>query len=82
MERSTEAGCCCAIQHHLEDNAHIFECLRITGDDCYVNKLDATSMHQLQHYVDDLAHFGDTTTSIIYSHTLPQRGPIRPLIET
>jgi Lrp/AsnC family transcriptional regulator, leucine-responsive regulatory protein len=40
-----------------------------------VLKIGATAMPQLQEYVDDLARFGDTTTSVVYSQTLPQRGP-------
>lgn len=67
---------------YLADNAQIFECLRITGEDCYVIKLGATSMPQLQHFVDDLARFGDTTTSVVYSQTLPHRGPTRSLTNT
>jgi Lrp/AsnC family leucine-responsive transcriptional regulator len=62
---------------YLQDNGQFLECLRITGEDCYVLKVGATSMAQLQYYVDDLARFGDTTTSVVYTQTLPHRGPTR-----
>ena len=65
---------------YVADNGQFLECLRITGEDCYVLKLGATSMPQLQHYVDDLARFGDTTTSVVYTQTLPHRGPSQNLM--
>jgi Lrp/AsnC family transcriptional regulator, leucine-responsive regulatory protein len=62
---------------YVRDSPQVLECLRITGEDCYVLKLGATAMPQLQDHVDDLARFGDTTTSVVYSQTLAQRGPAR-----
>ena len=38
-------------------------------------------MPQLQGFVDALARFGDTTTSVVYSHTVAQRGPTQPLAD-
>jgi Lrp/AsnC family transcriptional regulator, leucine-responsive regulatory protein len=64
---------------YVEDQPQVLECMRITGEDCYVLKVGATSMPQLGEYVDDLARFGDTTTSLVYNQPLPQRGPSRPL---
>lgn len=64
---------------HLEASSHVLECLRITGEDCYIIRLVATSMPQMQQFVDDLARFGDATTSIVYTETLPRRGPTAPL---
>ncbi|MDB4873185.1 MAG: transcription regulator AsnC, partial [Gemmatimonadales bacterium] len=48
---------------------------RTTGDDCYVLKVAATSMAHLEQLVDELARFGSTTTNLVYSQTLPYRGP-------
>ncbi|MEV1010647.1 Lrp/AsnC family transcriptional regulator [Streptomyces sp. NPDC049881] len=62
----------------LGERAEILECLRTTGDDCYVLKVAATSMQHLEKVVDELAGFGSTTTNIVYSQTLPYRGPARP----
>ncbi|MCX5227892.1 Lrp/AsnC family transcriptional regulator [Streptomyces sp. NPDC006553] len=62
----------------LAERREILECLRTTGDDCYTLKVAATSMEHLETLVDELAGFGSTTTSVVYSRTLPQRGPGRP----
>ncbi|MFD9724975.1 Lrp/AsnC family transcriptional regulator [Streptomyces sp. NPDC059072] len=62
----------------LADRREILECLRTTGDDCYTLKVAATSMEHLEVLMDELAGFGSTTTSVVYSQTLPYRGPDRP----
>ncbi|MEU9055581.1 Lrp/AsnC family transcriptional regulator [Streptomyces sp. NPDC048384] len=59
----------------LEERPEILECLRTTGDDCYVMKVAATSMAHLEEIVDELAEFGSTTTNLVLSRTLPLRGP-------
>lgn len=63
----------------LAERREILECLRTTGDDCYTLKVAATSMEHLEKIVDELAGFGSTTTSVVYSQTLPYRGPGRPV---
>jgi Lrp/AsnC family transcriptional regulator, leucine-responsive regulatory protein len=62
----------------LGERAEILECLRTTGDDCYTMKVVATSMAHLEQVVDELAEFGSTTTNVVYSETLPYRGPQSP----
>ncbi|MFJ4318881.1 Lrp/AsnC family transcriptional regulator [Streptomyces lavendulae] len=62
----------------LTERREILECLRTTGDDCYTLKVAATSMEHLETLMDELAGFGSTTTSVVYSRTLPYRGPGRP----
>ncbi|MEU4120001.1 Lrp/AsnC family transcriptional regulator [Kitasatospora sp. NPDC028055] len=62
----------------LSVRREILECLRTTGDDCYTLKVAATSMEHLETLIDSLAGFGSTTTSVVYSQTLPRRGPARP----
>ncbi|WP_416873326.1 Lrp/AsnC family transcriptional regulator [Kitasatospora sp. SC0581] len=62
----------------LAERREVLECLRTTGDDCYTLKVAATSMEHLETLVDELAGFGSTTTSVVYSRTLPLRGPARP----
>lgn len=62
----------------LAERREILECLRTTGDDCYTLKVAATSMEHLETLVDELAGFGSTTTNVVYSQTLPYRGPDRP----
>lgn len=62
----------------LDERAEILECLRTTGDDCYLLKVAATSMGHLEQIVNDLARFGSTVTNLVYSSTLPYRGPQAP----
>lgn len=62
----------------LGERPEILECLRTTGDDCYVLKVTTTSMAHLEEIVDALAQFGSTTTNIVLSRTLPLRGPGAP----
>ncbi|GGK69428.1 AsnC family transcriptional regulator [Sphaerisporangium melleum] len=62
----------------LAERPEILECLRTTGEDCYTLKVAATSMVHLEKVVDELAGFGSTTTNIVYSQTLPYRGPRTP----
>ncbi|MFD0689013.1 Lrp/AsnC family transcriptional regulator [Actinomadura fibrosa] len=62
----------------LDERREVLECLRTTGDDCYTLKVAATSMEHLERVVDELAGFGTTSTSVVYSQTLPYRGPDRP----
>ncbi|MFJ6793880.1 Lrp/AsnC family transcriptional regulator [Streptomyces sp. NPDC091268] len=66
----------------LEERPEILECLRTTGDDCYVMKMAATSMAHLEEIVDELAEFGSTTTNLVLSRTLPLRGPGVPRVNT
>jgi Lrp/AsnC family transcriptional regulator, leucine-responsive regulatory protein len=62
----------------LAERREILECLRTTGDDCYTLKVVATSMGHLEAVMDELAAFGSTTTSVVYSQPLPYRGPGPP----
>lgn len=62
----------------VRGSAEVLECLRTTGEDCYVLKVAATSMGHLEQVVNKLSSFGDTITNIVYSQTLPFRGPQAP----
>lgn len=58
----------------LAERPEFLECLRTTGEDCYTIKIAATSMQHLELIVNELTGLGTTTTSIVYSQTLPLRG--------
>jgi Lrp/AsnC family leucine-responsive transcriptional regulator len=62
----------------LTERFEVLECLRTTGEDCYLLKVAATSMPHLERLVNELGQFGDTTTNLVYSQTLPYRGPQAP----
>lgn len=62
----------------LDERFEILECLRTTGDDCYTLKVATASMPHLEQLVNELGRLGSTTTNIVYSQTLPYRGPRGP----
>ena len=64
----------------LSERSEILECLRTTGDDCYVLKVAAKSMAHLEALMNDFLIMGSTTTNIVYRATQPLRGPARPSI--
>ncbi|MGO9885536.1 MAG: Lrp/AsnC family transcriptional regulator [Solirubrobacteraceae bacterium] len=52
----------------------VVECHRITGDDCFLIKAHVRDVAHLEQLIDQLATYGDTTTSIIQSSPVPRRG--------
>jgi Lrp/AsnC family leucine-responsive transcriptional regulator len=64
--------------HKIADLARatpeVVECHRITGEDCYLIKAHVRSMGHLEELLDQLASFGQTTTSIIQSSPVAARG--------
>jgi Lrp/AsnC family leucine-responsive transcriptional regulator len=57
----------------------VVECLRITGDDCFVMRLHLRDVEHLEQVIDRFLLFGQTTTSIVQSAPVPSRGlPLRP----
>lgn len=68
--------------HDLADavraRPQVLECLRTTGDDCYLLRVAVQDMIELAAVVDDLGRFGATSTSVVYGQTLPLRGPQAP----
>jgi Lrp/AsnC family leucine-responsive transcriptional regulator len=63
----------------FDQHPEILECQRVTGDDCYVLKVAATSMEHLAMVVDNLGDLGRVTTSVVYNEPLPYRGLLEPL---
>jgi Lrp/AsnC family leucine-responsive transcriptional regulator len=61
-----------SIQRLAEQQPEIVECHRITGDDCFLMKVHARSLHHLEQILDRFLIYGQTTTSII------QSTPVRP----
>jgi Lrp/AsnC family transcriptional regulator, leucine-responsive regulatory protein len=52
----------------------VVECHRMTGEDCYLLKAHVRSVTHLEEVIDQLATFGQTTTSILQSSPVPARG--------
>lgn len=56
----------------------VVECHRITGEDCYLIKAHIRDVSHLEELIDQLAPYGQTTTSIIQSSPVPSRGVALP----
>ena len=52
----------------------VVECYRITGEDCFLIKAHVRGVSHLEELIDQLAAYGQTTTSIIQSYPVPARG--------
>jgi Lrp/AsnC family leucine-responsive transcriptional regulator len=52
----------------------VVECLRITGEDCYLLRAHVRSVTHLEELIDRFTPFGQTTTSIVQSSPVPSRG--------
>ena len=56
----------------------VTECYRITGEDCFLIKLHAAAIEQLEETLDQFLAYGNTTTSIVVSTPVPRRSPPLP----
>lgn len=61
----------------LDATPEIIEAHHVTGDDCFILKLLARSMSDLERLAGKIAVFGSITTSVVYSSPLPRR-PLVP----
>ena len=52
----------------------VVECNRITGEDCYLIRAHVRDIGHLEELIDQLAPYGQTTTSIVQSSPVPPRG--------
>jgi Lrp/AsnC family transcriptional regulator, leucine-responsive regulatory protein len=60
------------------ETPEVTECYRITGEDCFLVKLHAPALDQLETILDRFLAFGNTTTSIVVSTPVPARPPPLP----
>lgn len=60
------------------DTPEVTECYRITGEDCFLVKLHAPALDELEEILDRFLALGNTTTSIVVSTTVPTRQPPLP----
>jgi Lrp/AsnC family transcriptional regulator, leucine-responsive regulatory protein len=59
----------------------VTECYRITGEDCFIAKVHAESIEQLEGSLDRFLAYGNTTTSIVVSVPVPPRPLPLPRVE-
>ena len=56
-----------------QDIPEVVECHRITGEDCFLIKMHAPSILDLERLLDRFLLFGQTITSIVVSTPVPAR---------
>jgi Lrp/AsnC family transcriptional regulator, leucine-responsive regulatory protein len=56
------------------ETEEVVECHRVTGDDCYLMKAHVRDVTHLEQVIDRFVVLGQTTTSIVQSSPVPQRG--------
>ena len=61
------------IAETARDTPQVVECHRITGEDCFLLKVHAPSIGELEDLLDRFLLFGQTTTSIVVSTPVPPR---------
>lgn len=61
----------------LADLPEVIEAHHVTGDDCFIMKVVATSMKHLEQVSGKIGTLGSVTTSVVYSSPLPPR-PLLP----
>lgn len=55
------------------DIPEVVECYRITGDDCFLMKVQVTAVDALEQVLDRFLLYGQTTSSIVQSTPVPPR---------
>lgn len=58
-----------------QESPEVAECYRITGEDCFLLRVQLRSIDELEEFLDRFTPYGLTTTSIINSTPVPRRGP-------
>lgn len=53
----------------------VSECHRITGEDCFLIKVHASTVDSFEEVLDRFLLYGQTTTSIVQSTPVPPRTP-------
>jgi Lrp/AsnC family leucine-responsive transcriptional regulator len=66
------------IAQAAQETAQVVECHRITGEDCFLLKVHAPSIGELEEILDGFLLFGQTTTSIVVSTPVPARPLLLP----
>jgi Lrp/AsnC family leucine-responsive transcriptional regulator len=61
----------------IAETPEIVEAHHVTGDDCFIMKVVATSMQHLERVSGRVGSLGSVTTSVVYSSPLPPR-PLLP----
>jgi Lrp/AsnC family leucine-responsive transcriptional regulator len=68
-----ESGVHRALLAALTERREVLECHHVTGEDCFIVKVAAGSLGHLEEVVAELARFGSTTTSVVFSTAIARR---------
>jgi Lrp/AsnC family leucine-responsive transcriptional regulator len=62
------------LAEHAQQAPEVVDCRRITGEDCYSLTIHVRSIEHLEEVIDRFASYGQTTTSIVQSAPVRNRG--------
>ena len=62
-----------AFQQQVKTWDEVLECHRVTGSESFVIKARVTSMGHLERFIDELGHYGNTSTTTVLSSPVQQR---------
>lgn len=68
----------CPLHALLADTPEVIEAHHVTGDDCFIMKVVATSMGHLEQVSGRIGSLGSVTTSVVYSSPLQPRALLPP----
>lgn len=63
------------VQKLIEDIPEITECDKVTGDDCFIARLQLRSIEQLDNILDKIADKAETSTAIVKAQPVKRRLP-------
>ncbi|EJN03178.1 Lrp/AsnC family transcriptional regulator [Phyllobacterium sp. YR531] len=63
------------VEKLIQETPEITECDKVTGDDCFIGKLQFRTMQQLDSILDRLAEKAETNTAIVKSSPVKRRLP-------
>jgi Lrp/AsnC family leucine-responsive transcriptional regulator len=61
-----------------ERSPQVSECHRVTGDDCFLMKVHAQGIEELEPVLDRFLLFGQTTTAVVVTTVVAPRMPLPP----
>lgn len=63
------------VEKLIQETGEITECDKVTGDDCFIGKLQFRTMQQLDGILDRIAEKAETNTAIVKSSPVKRRLP-------
>ena len=64
------------VERQIRDIAEFTECDKVTGDDCFIARLQVRSMEQLDTLLDRISGYAETNTAIVKSPRLNAGSPM------